>query len=214
MSANRKKIKVTTPKGKIMWFKLTKPDTKFKKYQVDLVLEDTPELHKLMDQVQEVIDERIAEELEKAKNPQQKKNVVPAKFSPINEEYDMNGNATGRFVAKFRAPSEGKNKDGEIYTKNPPAIFDAKGKPIVGTAKEALRVMNGSVGQVNFEMVSYFTPSLGVGVSFVPKACLIQEMAEAGTDVSEYGFDIAESSEDDKEAPEWNTEDDSGDQDF
>lgn len=199
MSQN-KRIKIVSPKGKLQWFKLIKPDTKFKKYQVDLVVEDSPELQKLISKMEEAINDRIEIELEKAKNPQQKKNVVAAKFSPINEEYDSQGEPTGKYVLKFRAPSEGKTKEGEIYTRPSPAIFDEKGKPIVGLAKDALKVMNGSIGRISAELNTYFTPSLGVGVTLLPKACLIHSMAEAGTDISEFGFDPIEVADTEEES--------------
>jgi len=213
-----KKVKATTPKGSVRWFKFNKPDPKFKKYSCDLVLEDTPELRKLIDLQDEIIEKRFQDELAKAA-PAKKKLVEKSKFKPIEEELDSNGEATGRFVIKFRGASEGTNKDKEVYPIPGPTIFNAKAQPITGKDKESLRVNNGTIAQIAFEISSYYTASLGAGVSFKPKAVILHVLAEANSDASQFGFsasELAEENDDDHSFEQENSQagSDDKDQDF
>lgn len=218
MAEKQKKIRATTPKGKVMWFKLVKADPKYKKYSVDLICEDTPELRKLMDLVDELTEKRFKEEVEKAK-PQDKKKVDKSKFAPIEPEFDSEGNETGRFVIKFRGSSEGTNKEKQVYQIPSPTIFDSRAKPISGKDKEALRVNNGSIAQVAFEVSTYYTASIGAGVKFTPKACILHVLAEANSDASAFGFAASEfesESDDDISFEQENSQaaEDDGEQDF
>ena len=219
MAEKQKRIKATTPKGQVKWFKLVKPDPKYKKYSVDIICEDTPELRKLMDLVEELTEQRFQEEVKKAK-PQDKKKVDKSKFSPIEPEYDSEGNETGRFVIKFRGSSEGTNKEKQVYQIPAPTIFDSRAKPITGKDKEALRVNNGSIAQVAFEVSTYYTASIGAGVKFTPKACILHTLAEANSDASAFGFsasEFGEESEDDHSFEQENSQmssEDDGEQDF
>lgn len=192
MSERRKNIKATSPKGTIMWFSLTKPDPKFKKYKVDLVVDDTPELRKIMEQVESEAKAAFEELVAKTSDLAKRKKLKMSDNKPIEEQLDSQGNPTGKFVMKFRAKSEGVNKDKEVYSIPAPALFNAQAKPISAEEKASLRVFNGSIGQVNFEIVRYGNASLGAGATLQPKACMIHKIQQAAPDASQFGFSASE----------------------
>lgn len=200
MSEKRKVVKATSPIGSIQWFKLLKPDPKFKKYTVDLIVEDTPELRKIINAMDELTQETLKAELAKAdekKDFKRKKMLEISKSMPIEEQLDSNGQPTGKFVMKFRGKAEGTNKDKEVYQINPPAVFNAQAKPYSPEEKATLRVFNGSIGQVAFEMNPYALATGSVGVTLKPKACLIKKIQQADGDASQFGFSASELSQED-----------------
>lgn len=200
MSQPRKKIKLTSPKGSIKWFKLVKPDAKFKKYSVDLIVEDTPELRKIMNTMEEAIKEAHAEAVEKATDFAKKKKIKIGDERPIEEQLDANGNPTGKFVMKFRAKSEGMNKEKEVYNIAPPMLFNSQAKPYSQEEKSRLAVFNGSIGQVSFELVPYALATGAVGASIKPTACMIHKIQQADADASEFGFSASERESGDEES--------------
>lgn len=206
MSERRKVVKATSPVGSIQWFKLLKPDPKFKKYTVDLIVEDTPELRKIINTMDELVQETLKAELAKAdekKDFKRKKLLEVAKSAPIEEQLDSNGQPTGKFVMKFRGKSEGVNKDKEVYTIAPPAIFNSQAKPYSPEEKAVLRVFNGSIGQVAFEMNPYALATGAVGITLKPKACLIKKIQQADGDASQFGFSASEFSQEDDSSSEF-----------
>lgn len=192
MSEKRKVIKGTTPVGSSMWFKLTKPDQKFKKYQVDLILEDSPELQNMLNQIEELTEEVIKE----AKSKQTDKAKL-AKMKgdsgnrPIEKEMDSEGNHTGRYVLKFRGKSEGKRKDESVYQIPSPTIFNSQAKPLSKEDKEVLRVPNGSLIKIAYELKPYYVASIGGGVSLEPKAAMLIKL-QAVESASQFGFSASE----------------------
>lgn len=195
MADKKKKVFATSPSGAISWFKLIKPDQKYKKYTVDLIVEDTPELQKIIAKVEELKKEALAELIEKT----EAKNKHKAKMSdnaPIEPQRDANGKPTGKYVMKFRLSSEGVNKDKEVYHVAPPALFDAKALPIGKEAQKTLMVYNGSIAKISFEMSQYGNTSIGAGVTFRPKACQLLKIQQADADASQFGFAASEFEQD------------------
>lgn len=202
-----KSIKSTTPTGQVQWFKLIHPDQKFQKYQADLTLDDSEEVRKLIDQMEEMKKEMIEATKADLKSKGKPTNKVKESInSPIEAQVDSEGEETGKFVLKFRDGAEGKKKDGTIYKKAAPAIFNAKAKPIPKAEQETLKVPNGSSVKIAFEMRPYFVPSVGVGVSLKPKAAMLiklEQLAQAG----DFGFSPSEFAEqDDSDHEEFTSE--------
>lgn len=196
-----KSIKATSPVGQAQWFKLVTPDQKYQKYSVDLIVEDSPEIRQIIEQMETLRDEKMKDQ--KKEDPKKAAKVVLANTSPIEPQYDSEGNETGKFVMKFRDGSEGKKKDGSIYKKAAPAIFDAKAKPIPKAQQETLKVPNGSSIKIAFEMSPYFVPSLGVGVTLKPKAAMLLKLEQV-SQASDFGFSASEFAEqDDSDAEEF-----------
>lgn len=184
---SKKKVIVNTPIGKAKWFKLVTPDEKYKKYSLDLIVEDGPEIQSLIAKIEEMTAEAIEETRELAK-PAQKKKVKDSGNRPIEEEYDQEGNPTGRFVIKMRQNSIINTKEGpkKAY---PPKLFDAQGGEIKGTARDTLQVFNGSELRANIELSKYGNVSIGCGVSIRPKAAQIIKI-QSGSEFG--GFDAVE----------------------
>lgn len=188
---SRTVIKGTSPVGSAQWFKLVKPDQKFNKYSVDLIVEDSEEIQKILNQVEELTAETIAETKKNAKTPQLAAKVKDSGNRPIEAQLDSEGKPTGKYIMKFRAPASGKKKDDSIYNISPPALFDAKAQPMSGSNREALQVSNGSLIKVSFELSPYYVAASGAGVSLKPKAAMILKIQNV-VDASQFGFSASE----------------------
>lgn len=203
--AKRKVIKATSPVGTIMWFKCVKPDQKFKKFTVDLIVEDTPQIRKIINTMDELIADTLKEEIAKAVEKgdhKRKAKLSLSKNKSIEEQLDATGKPTGRFVMKLRMASVGKKKDDTVYTIAPPAIFKADATPYTDAEKQTLQVFNGSIGLVSFEMSPYALATGDVGASLKPKAIQIKKIQQAAADASDYGFSASEMQEDSEFAME------------
>lgn len=200
MSAVRKKkVKATSPAGELKWFKFVTPDKKFDKYTCDLIVEDTPELQKLVAKMEEVIEEELQAAIEKAE-PNKKKKIVKSQDLPIDVLLDAQGNETGKYLLKFRMKASGVNKEKQVYHLAPPALFNAQAKPITGDAKTRLKVFNGSIGKIAFEMSPYALATGTVGVTLRPTACMILKIQQADADASQFGFSASELANENEES--------------
>lgn len=212
-NAKTKSIKKTSPVGQAQWFKLVTPDQKYNKYSVDLVVEDSPEIRAIIDMMEEMKESKLAEQ--KEADPKKAKKVVMSINTPIEPQVNDNGEETGKFIMKFRDGSEGKKKDGTIYKKAAPTIFDKSAKPISKSELETMRVPNGSSMKVAFDMVPYYVPSIGVGVTLKPKAAMILKLEQVAQ-AADFGFSPSEFAEqDDSDHEEFSSEEESdADSDF
>lgn len=210
MADKQKKIKATSPIGTIMWFKLLKADQKFKKYTVDLIVEDSEQIRKIIQTMDDAIEETLKAEKAKAvekKDFKRQKALSVAKSKPIEPQLDAEGKETGKYIMRFRMKSEGMNKEKQVYKINPPAVFNAQQKPYSAEEKATLMVFNGSIGQIAFEMSPYALATGDVGVTLRPTAAMIRKIQQADADASQFGFaageyDSESASEFDSEASE------------
>lgn len=166
MSA-QKKITVTTPFGKAEWFSLTKED-KFGNYTCNLKLEDNPETHKLISQI---------DELGSGRKPYTKQ-------------------ADGSYSIKLKVKSVGNKKDGTTYQINPPVLYNQLGKKIEGQELAGLNVGNGSEIRAKVELSAYEFMGQS-GVSCKPKSVQISNLVEFGGSSEDLGFDALEMSSSD-----------------
>ncbi len=166
------KVQAVTPIGKAEWFSLTKED-KFGNYTCSLKLEDSPETHKLISQIDSLGGGR----------------------KPYNKEAD------GSYKLKLKVKSVGQKKDGTSYVINPPVIYNALGKKVEGMDLASLNVGNGSEIRAKIELSAY--DFMGTqGVSCKPKSIQIAKLVEFHADGGDIGFDALELSEEDSsEAP-------------
>ena len=208
--AKEKKIQATSPIGQANWFKLVKPDPKFNKYSVDLIVEDSDQIQTLLNQIEELTAERLSKAKQEAKNPQAAVKMKDSGNRPIEKQLDSEGKHTGKYIMKFRASSTGTKKDGETYVIAPPSIFNNKGVPLSSADKNALQVPNGSRIQVAFELSAYFVQASGAGVTLKPKAVKIHKI-ESVADINQFGFSESEfSSQDDSDSEDFSSESSSG----
>lgn len=169
-----KKVIVTTPVGKMNWFKAVKPDEKFQKYSVELILEDSEALQKLINQVDELIENEIKTEQAKLKAEGKPFKKFVKKDNPISEVLDTEGNPTGSYKMK-------PNKDGIFRKTNEvmagPPIVSPSGRVLTSEEKAQLRVNNGSLGRVSILLSPYIFQSKEVGVSLKLQGVQIVELA-------------------------------------
>jgi len=207
MSEQKKVIvKGTSPVGNANWFKLVKPDAKFQKYSVDLIVEDSPELQQLINKMDEMVAETVVEAKGKAKDANAAKKIIDSQSRPVEPQLDSEGKETGKYIMKFRAAASGKKKDSTIYTIPAPQVFDAKAKPITGAAKESLQVPNGSLIRVSYELSPYALATGSCGVTLKPKAAMIIK-SQSVQDASQFGFSASEFAEqDDSDSEDFSAE--------
>jgi len=157
----------TTPIGTAKWFSLTTPD-KFGSYTCELILEDAPETHKLVSEVESMAN-------------------VPSPFK-VQED--------GTVILKMKIRSQGNKKDGSTYKVNPPAIYNAIGKRLSGEDLAELAVGNGSKIRAKIEFKTWAFNGKE-GISAKPKSVQIAELIvfQGGGDL---GFDALELSETDE----------------
>lgn len=213
MSTHKKNERVTTPAGKALYPRLTKPDTKFNadgEFKVDLLLPQD-DAAPLIEKIDAMIAEAHKKAIEEAKTPAAKKKIKAYNVqTPYEEHVDEDGNETGEIKFKFKQKAKITGKDGDPI-KMRVAIFDAKLKPIKGD----LMAGSGSVMKVSFEMVPYcIAGQKAVGVTLRLKAVQILELVEygGGDDASAFGFGEEDGFEDSGDGSE-DFEDDTSDDD-
>jgi len=200
MSGEKKAvIKATSPRGTLQWFKLIKPDAKFNKYSVDLIVEDTPEIRQIISVMEKTVNDRLSQEQKDAESPQKRKLITLAKQMPIEPQLNAQGGETGKFVMKFRLAASGTKRDKTTYTVAAPAVFGPDAKPYSPEVKASLQVFNGSIGQINFEISPYKLAGGDVGCTLKPKAAMILKIQQGQAEASEFGFSASEFSNDSQE---------------
>lgn len=184
----------TTPRGTFVYPKLNTPDTKFKKageYGLKLSLSEKDaatlirSLTPLFDQAVEAGKEEYAALPVKTRKSTEFK-VTPFYSAVYDEETEEE---TGEVEFNFKMTASGvRAKDGKEWTRKP-AIFDASGKRMV----KPPQIWGGTEGKVTFEVLPYFTPIAGAGISLRLSAVQILELVSGGQkSASSYGFGVEE----------------------
>ena len=175
-----KLIQFTTPKGIAQYPWLSKPDTKFNEegvYKVDLIIPKADAIP-VLKQINEVFAENVDKETKRAKG----QDVVKAK-PPYWEELDDAKQPTGNVVLRLKS-------------KYKPAVFDAKGIPMVDSS-----IWGGSELKVNGTIAPYFTSIIGAGVSLRLSAVQVIQYVEGGSGGAQ-GFGFKEEVGYEHKAPE------------
>jgi hypothetical protein len=159
-----KNTQAISPVGKALWATLNKPDTKYKEeglYSVKLEItgDDAQKLSAFLDTK---LQESIAEA---------KKENVGKKIKEASAPYEWTNDNT--IVVNFKMKASGIKKSGETWSRKP-ALFDAKGKPLVGE----VMIGKGSLLAVAYEASPFYTSLIGAGVSLRLNAVQIIELVE------------------------------------
>jgi len=174
MSEPRNFIKITSPEGVLNYPQsLQKPNTKFDPegvWQADLILSPEEGLA-FKDKIQEIWDEQIKDSVIDYNNLQKKK--VKTKDFPIEEDDE-----TGNIVIKLKMKT--KTSAGKAQR---PIIVDSKGKPLFDVS-----LASGTKALVGIQLYGWYSPALGMGLRFEPKAVSVTELKEYQADS---GFDFA-----------------------
>jgi hypothetical protein len=182
-----KNTQAISPVGKTLWATLNKPDTKFNEagiYSVKLQFtgDDAQKLSAFLDTK---LQESIAEA---------KKENVGKKIKEASAPYEWTDDNT--IVVNFKMKASGIGKSGMSWSRKP-ALFDAKGKPLVGE----VRVGQGSLLAVSYEPSLFYTSLIGAGVSLRLNAVQIVKLVEytggpdnPGFGEHEGGYEVEEES--------------------
>lgn len=197
MADPKKKLpSFVSPKGTFRYPALVTPDFGTKEYPKDsgefkvvLILtqeEAAPLIAKLTPIFEEAVTDGQSE-FDKLKVEARKKLKELKVNDFYSTEYDKETEEeTGNLLFKFAMTASGKSKkDGSVWNRKP-ALFDAKGKPLVGVKN----IWGGSVGKVSFDAAPYFIAGTGAaGLKLRLNAAQIIELVEGGNKSSEgYGF--------------------------
>ena len=184
-----KKERITSPKGCAHFPHLIKPDTKFDPigvYRTGLILDMQNEEHmEFIQLLDKMVDENVEitkAKLKKSGKAGKIKSIV--RKSAYDEEYDNEGEPTGRFIVKFKNKAYIQFEDGNIKDLKP-ALFDSQGKPCSPEA-----IWGGSVLRINFTPFPYYVGATGLtGVSLKMNAIQIIELVQGGQgNASSFGF--------------------------
>jgi len=176
MKENYKSI--TTPMGIAIYPWLIKADTKFNplgEYKVSLSLSE-----KDAEPIKKDIDKCIEEA--RSLVPEGKK--VKESDPPYFNETDDDGQDTGNVVFKFKMKAKIQTKDNRTLTMSP-KIFDSQGTIM----KPEEDIWGGSKMKINADIIPYYVPAIGCGVSLRLKAVQIIELVTGdSSNATNYGF--------------------------
>lgn len=180
---------VMSPEGTLIWPHLNTPDTKFVKpdgvFHTKLAVARGPELDAYIELLEAEIERFIAANPKEIKNPAFGKKRADL----FDDEYDDEGNETGRVILKFKLkPFFGKDNE---YSQTP-RIFDVRGSRY----DPAPKVGNDSVAKVYGEMFPYYMESSKeVGISLRCNDIQVLELVEfTGGDENPFGDESGEGS--------------------
>lgn len=189
----KKRTRYTSPKGSALFARVIDVDYGTEKYpdtkgsfNITLAL-DEPEAQRL----ESMLEEEVAEARVFADNafaelkPQSQKKLGEVKFNELGpEEYDRDGNLTGRRLFRF--------KTGAFYEKNGKKL--QRRVPLFDAMQQAVSLKeepgNGSIIRVSFTCNPYFVEGQGMGgLSLYLDAVQIIKLNKAGErSASDYGF--------------------------
>ena len=150
---------IITPKGEAKWCKVTEPDRKFNSkgtYSTDLVIDpNDSNVKKFIEDLDAMLEEAYQSQL---------KELAPAKAKSLTkrptfkDEYDAEGNETGKLVINFAM----KDVDDRDIGDNKIKVFDTKGSPLTRVPL----VGNGSTIKVQaYIKASYMSSTNSIGIS-------------------------------------------------
>lgn len=177
-------------RGRAIWPKITKPDTKFTPegaYSCKLALsaEDKDALQAILEEAQQVGVQMAVEEAAK-KGKKVAADKVKLADLPLVELLDKEtGEGTDEYAVSAKAKASGTRKDGSTWTRAV-KIFDAKLKPV---NPETVEIWSDSVLAMRVQLRPFYVPALGAGVSLRLEAVQILTLNSGGDrDGASYGF--------------------------
>lgn len=175
-----KPIRMTSPKGTLLFPWLNKPDTKFNpegKYRVTLRLSEA-DGKALVAKLQPIEDKLVATA---QKDPKRKgKRIKTHDFFKL--VHDDNGDPTGEYEFSMKMTASGVRKDGTAWAMKPD-LFDRHGQKLPAD----VAIWGGSTGKVSFDVVPY-DKAIGTGISLRLNAVQVITLSEGGRSAAGYGF--------------------------
>lgn len=194
----KRKPRITSPRGLLRFPSLLKPDYGTKEYpkpagvyKTGLILvKDDPKVVEFLAALQAQHDEAIAaatkelaEQKVETRKKLEKKNPATGglDIQPLyTVQYDTETEEeTGNIVMNFTKKASGKRKDESTWRAQPPFLFDAMGQPITS---KSIQIWGGTEAKVSFETNPYFIPGTGLaGLSFRLVGVQIIKLVSGGT---------------------------------
>ena len=176
-----KKETMTTPKGTAVYPYLNDPDRKFNAdgvYSVALRME-ADHASAFMTSLDSLHEQHIATTME----DQGKKELKIAPLPMKKVEHD--GKETGEVEFRFKLNAKGKSQGKEWQQR--PTVFDSKGHKI---DTDKVKIGSGSTIKVGFEVVPYYTATIGCGLSLRMKAVQVIDLVEydSTNNATRWGF--------------------------
>lgn len=190
-SNNNVGVSGVTPAGEAVFPKIVAPDMKFDvdgMYSLKLRLPDGPEADKLIAKIDEVRELAHQMAVDDAPNAAAAKKIKMADPSYGRELDRETGEETGNWLFNFKMKAAGvSKKTGKSWSRKP-ALFDAKGQPIVGMTKNE-EIWTGSIVKVAYELRPFYSPSFGAGCSQNLQAVQVIELVSGeGRSAEDFGF--------------------------
>lgn len=192
MADKIKTIPVMSPKGRAIFPKLDKPDTKFDaagSYSTKLSV-SAESVAAITAKLQAALDEFVAAkkaELVEKKQAQKAKTLkVRDIFAP---EFNDAGDETGNVIMSFKMKASGQKKDGTTFTRKP-SVFDAKGKKL----DPCPPVWGGSILKVAGDALPYYMASSNeCGITlYLNGVQIIDLKTGGGRNAADFGFNEEE----------------------
>jgi hypothetical protein len=168
-------MNMTTPKGIARDPYLNTPDTSFNPdgdFKVELVVDQSDEARAFMAKLREAHEAAVV----KAKKANPGSRIKVAELS-VSEDEDA-----GKVTFKFKLKAKVTTKTGKVFEQKP-ALFDSRGKPI------QKKVGGGSTIKVAFEIVPFYTATVGAGLTLRLKAVQVLTLSTSDeAEFASYGF--------------------------
>ena len=190
-SNNNTGVSGVTPAGEAVFPKIVVPETKFDAdgtYSLKLRLPDGPEADTLIAKIDEVRELAHQMAVNNAPNAAAAKKIRMADPSYGRELDRETGEETGNWLFNFKMKASGvSKKTGKPWSRKP-ALFDAKGQPIIGMTKNE-EIWAGSVVKIAYELRPFYSPSFGAGCSQNLQAVQVIELVSGeGRSAEDFGF--------------------------
>ena len=188
---NNSGVSGVTPAGEAVFPKIVVPETKFDAdgtYSLKLRLPDGPEADTLIAKIDEVRELAHQMAVNDAPNAAAAKKIKMADPSYGRELDRETGEETGNWLFNFKMKASGvSKKTGKPWSRKP-ALFDAKGQPIIGMTKNE-EIWTGSVVKIAYELRPFYSPSFGAGCSQNLQAVQVIELVSGeGRSAENFGF--------------------------
>lgn len=194
MAGKQNYRRFTTPRGVFIYPHMTEPDMKYPKngignYHTKLAL-DSEDAAPLVDELQKILDEFVAAGCTVKGDPIKPATLKKATVADIvEEEFDEEGNETGRVIFKFKLDEKVVLKTGKSWDQKP-RLFDAAAQQIT----DPINVWTGSEGKVNLEVHPYFMESsktFGLSLRLIG-AQILKLVSGGGASAEDMGFGAEE----------------------
>lgn len=151
------------------------------------------EIDSLVDQAFEAGKIKLRKEWESASGAQKAKlkkvKDELVKHTPYDDEFDEEGEPTGKVLFKMKTRVKGEDKKtGKMWSREVP-IFSADGSKILGEERNKLKLWGGSRIAISTQLVPFVSPGISKsGISLRITATQIIEVAGAEKSADQYGF--------------------------